>query len=126
MNLQLSASSRDKGSDELLLQAQQAEFHFSMDVAGKGQVEGVLWYFPFHNGMESLPLEESNLSHNPITSYNMTQRPTHQQASQMLNTQANQQTQAPGRGAQALTLTLTLMPAIPKDLLHPQSQDEKI
>lgn len=57
-----------------LVQAQKSDLKFSMDVPGKGQVEGVLYYFPFHNAAESLPVEDFNLVHNPITHYGMTQQ----------------------------------------------------
>jgi hypothetical protein len=55
------------------MQAQKSSLRFSLNVPGKGQVEGILHYFPFENASESLPIEDFNLVHNPITNYNMTQ-----------------------------------------------------
>ena len=79
------------------IQAQKAEFKFSLDIAGKGQVEGVLWYFPFENETESLPIEDFSLVNNAISTYNMTQQPL-QAMTQMHATQAGQHTQIPGKG----------------------------
>jgi len=55
------------------LQAQKSSMRFSLNVPGKGQVDGVLHYFPFENASESLPVEDYNLVHNPISNFNMTQ-----------------------------------------------------
>ena len=81
-------------------QAQKADFHFSLDVAGKGQVEGVLYYFPFQNERETLPTEDFNLVHNPISHYNMTQQPGVPGPSQVSTSQAGhiRPTQLPLRG----------------------------
>eukprot|EP00198_Chlamydomonas_reinhardtii_P012225 XP_001701562.1 predicted protein [Chlamydomonas reinhardtii] len=40
------------------VRAAQARLEFSLDVPGKGAVEGVLWYFPFVNGAETVPTEQ--------------------------------------------------------------------
>lgn len=41
----------------LVLQAQKAELQFSCLVEGKGTVAGVLYYFPFENERENVPME---------------------------------------------------------------------
>lgn len=77
------------------MQAQKSELRFSLDVPGKGQVEGVLYYFPFQNASESLPTEDFNLVHNPISHFAMTQQqPGANQQTQPAATQAGRLTQA--------------------------------
>lgn len=39
------------------LRAAQAKMDFKLDVPGKGAVEGVLWYFPYQNDRETVPLD---------------------------------------------------------------------
>lgn len=90
------------------MQAQRSGLHFSLDIAGKGQVEGVLWYFPFENETESLPVEDFNLVHNAISTYNMTQQPL-QAMTQMHATQAGHQTQQPGKGKEHLGSSASLL-----------------
>ena len=77
------------------MQAQKSDMKFSLDVPGKGQVEGILYYFPFQNASESLPVEDFNLVNNPITHYGMTQQqPAGNQLTQPTNTQLPRLTQA--------------------------------
>ena len=77
------------------MQAQKSDMKFSLDVPGKGQVEGILYYFPFQNASESLPVEDFNLVHNPITHYGMTQQqPGGNHLTQPPNTQLPRLTQA--------------------------------
>ncbi|KAL0055143.1 hypothetical protein WJX82_007626 [Trebouxia sp. C0006] len=43
-------------TESLYLRAQQAQLQFTLSVPDHGTVSGVLWYFPFQNDMETLPL----------------------------------------------------------------------
>ena len=43
-------------TESLYLRAQQAQLPFSLTVPDHGVVAGVLWYFPFQNDQETLPL----------------------------------------------------------------------
>ena len=43
-------------TESLYLQAQKAQFHFTLTVPDHGVVSGVLWYFPFENDSETLPV----------------------------------------------------------------------
>lgn len=43
-------------TESLYLQAQQAQLPFTLTVPDHGTVHGVLWYFPFQNDQETLPM----------------------------------------------------------------------
>ncbi len=43
-------------TESLYLRAQQAQLQFTLSVPDHGTVSGVLWYFPFQNDSETLPL----------------------------------------------------------------------
>ena len=43
-------------TESLYLQAQQAQLPFTLTVPDHGTVHGVMWYFPFQNDQETLPL----------------------------------------------------------------------
>lgn len=43
-------------TESLYLRAQQAQLQFTLSVPDHGTVSGVLWYFPFQNDRETLPL----------------------------------------------------------------------
>ncbi len=45
-------------TESLYLQAQQAQFPFTLTVPDHGVVQGILWYFPFQNDRETLPLAQ--------------------------------------------------------------------
>jgi hypothetical protein len=44
-----------------ILRTQKAELPFALDVPGKGTVSGVLYYFPFENDVETMPLDDNAL-----------------------------------------------------------------
>ena len=72
--------------------------NFSLTVPDKGVVSGVLYYFPFENERETLPVEDFNLVHNPISTYSMTQLPpggSQPPGTQHLTQQPRQSTQRP-------------------------------
>eukprot|EP00873_Tetraselmis_striata_P016358 jgi/Tetstr1/436622/TSEL_025418.t1 len=49
----------DTDMESLYLRKKKAEFKFSLHVPDKGVVDGVLYYFPYENGAESLPADKS-------------------------------------------------------------------
>lgn len=46
----------DDDTESLYLQAQQAQLPFTLTVPEHGTVSGVLWYFPYQNDQETLPV----------------------------------------------------------------------
>lgn len=49
-----------------LLRAQKAEFPFTLDVPGKGVVSGIMYYFPFENERETVPMDASKPFGSPL------------------------------------------------------------
>ncbi|GLC56261.1 hypothetical protein PLESTB_001085700 [Pleodorina starrii] len=47
----------DDDLESRYVRAAQAKLEFELEVPGKGTVEGVLWYFPFTDGAETVPRE---------------------------------------------------------------------
>ncbi|PRW58303.1 Structural maintenance of chromosomes flexible hinge domain-containing 1 [Chlorella sorokiniana] len=86
----------DDDMETRLLRAQQAELPFTLQVPDKGTVSGVLYYFPFQNDAETVPVENPLTSAKPVTSPfrpgGATQRP--------VGTQLPRATQAPPRATQ--------------------------
>ena len=87
-------------TESLYLQAQQAQLPFTLTVPEHGTVHGVLWYFPFQNDQETLPL-----GHHPMLQAaapgNMTQLTQAEAAHQAAMTQQTQRpmgTQFPSAG----------------------------
>ena len=75
------------------LRAQQAEFAFTLQVPNKGTVCGVLYYFPFQNDQETVPVE------NPLTSTKPASSPFGGQPTQLGATQLPRHaTQHPAAG----------------------------
>ena len=48
----------DDDPESLYLRSQQAELQFSLTVPDHGVVSGVLWYFPYQDDTETMPLEQ--------------------------------------------------------------------
>ena len=87
-------------TESLYLQAQQAQLPFTLTLPDHGTVHGVLWYFPFQNDQETLPL-----GHHPMLQAaapgNLTQLTQAEAAHQAAMTQQTQRpmgTQLPFAG----------------------------
>ncbi len=58
------------------LQAQKEELQFAYVVEARGTVAGVLYYFPFENERENVPMEPiHNPLHDPAGAMGLTQQP---------------------------------------------------
>ena len=77
-------------TESLYLQAQQAQLPFTLTVPGHGKVSGVLWYFPFQNDQETLPLGHHPMLQAAGPAAHMTQLSQAEAAHQAMMTQHTQ------------------------------------
>lgn len=87
-------------TESLYLQAQQAQLPFTLTVPEHGTVHGVLWYFPFQNDQETLPLGHHPMlqAAAPGTLTQLTQAEAAHQAALTQQTQRPMGSQAPFAG----------------------------
>lgn len=57
-----SLMSIDDDMETLILRGQKSELDFSMDVPGKGVISGVIYYFPYENDRETVPISSTQQS----------------------------------------------------------------
>lgn len=77
-------------TESLYLKAQQAQLPFTLTVPGHGTVSGVLWYFPFQNDQETLPLGHHPMMQAAAPGAHMTQLTQAEAAHQAMMTQHTQ------------------------------------
>ncbi|KAL3158052.1 hypothetical protein ABBQ32_011661 [Trebouxia sp. C0010 RCD-2024] len=101
----------DDDTESLYLQAQQAQLPFTLTVPEHGTVSGVLWYFPYQNDQETLPLGHHPMLQAATPAGHLTQLTQAEAAQQVGATQQTQQpmgSQFPSAGSLLHWLDVTL------------------